>query len=57
MADWRVDEPPAFVDVDLPSVSHRRWDNLGNEAKFREAEALASRFFLRDRSSGRGAAL
>lgn len=46
MADWKVDEPPTFVEVEVPAVSHRRWDNLSNEEKLREAEVAASDFFL-----------
>jgi hypothetical protein len=46
IADWRVNEPASFVEVDLPSVSHRRWDSLSSEAKLREAEAAARDFLL-----------
>jgi hypothetical protein len=39
-----MNEPPAFVEADLPAVSHRRWDSLSGDEKLREAEAATSDF-------------
>jgi hypothetical protein len=44
MADWQVDEPPAFVDVDLPSLSYERWGHLSADEKLRELGAAAGDF-------------
>ncbi len=44
IADWQMDEPPAFLEVDLPPVSHHRWDRLSDEEKLREVEAAARDF-------------
>ena len=44
MAEWWEDDPPSFVDVDLPSLAFENWKRRSDEEK-REALAAAARGF------------
>lgn len=28
MSDWYVNDPPEFVDLEIPHLSHERWQSL-----------------------------
>jgi hypothetical protein len=40
IAAWDFKNPPASVDVEVPSVTHTRWNSLAPEEKKAEAELL-----------------
>ena len=43
MSSWMEKEPPEFLDLDVPPVTHKRWNLLGEQAKIERVRQAADK--------------